>query len=74
MMTKAISEEHFIRVVYDYLTKDFDQTGKNETEETKKIVKEMIARIALELHKDYWYRCEWDSKDQELKNQEVRNS
>ncbi len=56
MITKAISEEHFIRVIYDYLL----YIHKDKEGEFSMSEKEDVARQALDLHKDYWERCKRD--------------
>ncbi len=56
-LTKAISEEHFIRVVYDFV---WGYRSRFEAMSNEK--KEEAARTALALHKDYWHRCEISEK------------
>lgn len=47
---KSTSEEHFIRVIYDHLLEN------NMAMEQR----EQLARFALDLHKQYWEKCEHD--------------
>jgi hypothetical protein len=57
-LDKGTSEKHFISILYNWLAHGEDN----------KIAQERIARMALDLHKTYWQRCEMDMKEKKANN------